>query len=296
MRIFGIFALLLLLMTNCSSRQNNPIYVTTNFPSQFILEHIVGTKGKVINIVPPGASPHTYYPKPTDISRVQIAKCLFYVSPHLDSWAEKLPAKSFIRLIDFVPKENILYFNENHSTSENDKHEHHHGDVDPHFWTDPLTVKAMLPKLVDTLSALDPENSSSYQINAAAFEKRLDLLHRQVEVLLKDIAGENVFLFHPSFLYMLKRYNLNYAGAIELSPGKEASPRYLANLIEKIKQSGAKAIFSEPQLPDKPAKAISEAAQLNIYTLDPNGGVEGRNSYWDLILYNARILKQALGN
>ena len=93
---------------------------------------------------------------------------------------------------------------------------------------------------------------------------------------------------------MLKRYNLNYAGAIELSPGKEASPRYLANLIEKIKKSGTKAIFSEPQLPDKPAKVISEATGLNIFILDPNGGIEGRNSYWDLILYNARTLKQAL--
>ena len=100
MRIFGIITILFLLITNCSSQYSNPIFVTTNFPTQYILEHIVGTKGKVINIVPQGASPHTYSPKPADISRVQVASCLFYVSPLLDGWAEKLPAKSFIKLID----------------------------------------------------------------------------------------------------------------------------------------------------------------------------------------------------
>ncbi|HPI19950.1 MAG TPA: metal ABC transporter substrate-binding protein [Candidatus Kapabacteria bacterium] len=296
MRTFGIITILFLLITNCSSQYSNPIFVTTNFPTQYILEHIVGTKGKVINIVPQGASPHTYSPKPTDISRVQVSNCLFYVSPLLDAWAEKLPAKSFIKIIDFVPKENLLYYDEdlNSGHTHSEECEHNSGDIDPHFWTDPLSVKAMLPKLVDTICALDPENSNSYRVNAAAFEKRLDLLNRQIEVMLKDVVGENVLLFHPSFRYMLKRYNLNYAGAIELSPGKEASPRYLANLIEKIKKSGTKAIFSEPQLPDKPAKVISEATGLNIFILDPNGGIEGRNSYWDLILYNARTLKQAL--
>ncbi len=298
MKKIGIITIILLLITSCNKEQSNPIFVTTNFPTQYILENIVGTQGKVINIVPQGASPHTYSPKPTDISRVQAANCLFYVSPLLDEWAEKLPAKSFIRLIDLLPEENILYYDEEHSSEHihSEECEHHSGDIDPHFWTDPLTVKSMLTKLVDTICALDPNNSKTYKENAANFEKQLDSLHIQVELMLKNVIGENIFLFHPSFRYMLKRYNLNYAGAIELSPGKEASPRYLADLIEKIKSSGTKAIFSEPQLPDKPAKVISEAADLNIFILDPNGGIDGRNSYRDLILYNARTLKQALEN
>ena len=146
MKKIGIITIILLLITSCNKEQSNPIFVTTNFPTQYILENIVGTQGKVINIVPQGASPHTYSPKPTDISRVQAANCLFYVSPLLDEWAEKLPAKSFIRLIDLLPEENILYYDEEHISGHihSKECEHHSGDIDPHFWTDPLTVKAML--------------------------------------------------------------------------------------------------------------------------------------------------------
>ena len=106
--------------------------------------------------------------------------------------------------------------------------------------------------------------------------------------------GKQVFLFHPSFLYLLKRYGLVYGGSIEPSAGKEPSPNSIVNLVKKIKESGVHAIFSEPQFPEAPAKAVAEAAHVNIFTLDPNGGIKGRETYSEIIMYNVRILKTAL--
>ncbi|HOQ50096.1 MAG TPA: zinc ABC transporter substrate-binding protein, partial [Candidatus Kapabacteria bacterium] len=58
--------------------------------------------------------------------------------------------------------------------------------------------------------------------------------------------------------------------------------------------SGAKAIFNEPQLSDKAVRSIADEANVSVYLLDPVGGTSGRESYQELILYNARTLAKAL--
>jgi zinc transport system substrate-binding protein len=252
---------------------------------------------------------------------VEQSQALFYVSEHSEPWAHDLPARRIISLIDMLPDEYKLYFDEEqhshshaHEGHNHDGHRHegedrmHHNDnadsthsdstaasiVDPHFWTDPLAVKAMLPALADTLAKLDPDNAATYRNNADLFAKRLDLLDRQVEKKLRPHRGKPVFLFHPSFRYMLKRYGLKYMGAIEPSPGKEPSPKDIAEIVKKITESGAEAIFTEPQLPKRPAEVIAEEAIVKVYEVDPVGGVDGRSRYSDLILYNAQVFTQAL--
>ena len=171
----------------------------------------------------------------------------------------------------FRSKEFYNYFRDNHNhadedlpkdatnkikTDTNDKNTNFK-DVDPHFWMDPLAVKALIPVLIDTLSKLDPQNASTYKTNGDLFIKRLDLLHKQLTSITDKLQGKVLFLQHPSFLYFAKRYNLIYEGSIEETPGKEPSPKFIADLITKIKSSGTKAIFSEPQLNHKAAKVIS---------------------------------------
>src|SRR5437588_12380253 len=73
--------------------------------------------------------------------------------------------------------------------------------IDPHFWTDPLTVQAILPKLADTLSRLDPQGSAIYHANAERFARELDSLNAQLQEVLAPVKYRPVFLFHPSLQY-----------------------------------------------------------------------------------------------
>ena len=301
MRKITLFTILffILLHLGCETQQSKPLYVTTIPPVAAILREIVGTKGEVSCLLSNGASPHTYSVQPSDVFKVQSAKAFFYVSDILDGWVSKIPSNNKIMLIDLIPKDNLISFNgQEHSHSHNSENEaepnHNLENIDPHFWTDPLTVKALLVKLVDTLSVLDPDNAATYKANSGIFEKRLELLDRQVSSALLKLRGKPVFLFHPSFLYLLKRYNLRYAGSIEVSPGKEPTPRYIAELSKKIRESGTKAIFTEPQLPEAPAKMIAKESSVLVYTLDPIGGTKETSKYTDLIMYNVKILQRAL--
>lgn len=291
-----ILLLLLFMGISCNNQYSKPLYIASTQPVGEIIKEIAGTKCEVAVLTQPGDSPHTYTPKPSDIQKAQSAKAVFYVSENLDAWAMKLENKNRICLMNLLPKDNYVYFEGEHSCTAEEHSGHHHeaGAVDPHFWTDPLTVKALIPAIVDTLCKIDPNNAQSYRNNAQAFEKRLDLLNRQVESILADKKGKTLFLFHPSFLYFAKRYGLNYGGSIELSPGKEPTANYLAGLVKKIQECGARSIFSEPQLPESSAKSLAESAGVLLFILDPIGGVDGRMKYADMILYNAKILQKAL--
>lgn len=293
---FKYFIALILIMAGCSSQFSKPAIVVTNYPLYLIIKEIAGIDANVACIIPPGASPHTFTPKPSDVSKAQNAKVLIYVSDNFDSWAGKLGCKNMIKMIDLIPNELKIYnseHNENHNNDSTSKTEEN-SNIDGHFWTDPIVVKTIIPGLRDSLCNLDPENAAAYKSNADAFVQKLEVLNMQAAATLKDVAGKSVFLFHPSFLYLLKRYGLIYGGSIEMSPGKEPSPKYIADLVKRINDSGTKAIFSEPQLPVEPAKILGEAAKVNVLMLDPYGGVKGRETYSELIMYNARLLASSL--
>lgn len=282
-----------------------PRYVTTIHPFQEILKAVVGDHGEVHRMLPPGASPHTYELRPSDIRHVEAAKALFFGSPTLDAWALKFNNRNRIELIELLPEDFLLYF----QSPERDKkreatdsdvpasHHHHHGSaigVDPHFWTDPLTVKALLPALTDTLCSLDPDGCEIYRKNSAKFAKHLDSLYVKIDEKLIPVRGEAVMLSHPFFQYFLKRFGLRLVDIIEIIPGKEPTPRQIKDIIQQVQRENVKAIFDHPQLPDRAAKLVAEAAGLKVYELDPLGGVSGRQTYDELLLYNVQVLLEAL--
>jgi ABC-type Zn uptake system ZnuABC Zn-binding protein ZnuA len=290
MRLTWLF--LPLLLPACVAR-SQPRYMATIHPIAAIMQEVIGARGRVSEMLPPGASPHTFEPRPSDVESASAAFGLFYVGPALDSWAAGLPAKQKVALLSLVPRADLLPYvadpDEPAGTGKGSE-----GDFDPHFWMDPLTVKAMLPGLVDTLCKHDSGSCSVYRSNAARLSARLQDLDRQVAEILAPVRGRPVFLFHPSLRYLLKRYGLKYAGVIEPFPGKEPSPRYLQRLVRRLHQDGAKAVFSEPQLPRRPAEVLAETAHVKLRVLDDSGGVAGRMTYAELILYTARVLREAL--
>ena len=275
-------------------------YVTTIHPFQEILKNIIGARGEVHCILPPGASPHTYELRPSDIQQVTDAKALFFGSENLDIWALKFKKTYHIELIKLVAEDSLIYFEEeptdHHDQAGEDKKTHHHHalGIDPHFWTDPLTVKTMLPTLAKKLCALDPEGCEIFRQNSKEIFNQLDGLHSKIEKMLKPVLNSKVMISHPFFQYFFKRYGIELVGIIETSPGREPTPKEIKGLIDQIKHENVKAIFSHIQLPDRAAKIIAESTGIKVYQLDPIGGVHGRESYDELLLYNANIILETL--
>jgi zinc transport system substrate-binding protein len=289
------FLITFCLFTNAAFSQVN--YVTTLHPFKEILNSVVGERGEVISILPPGASPHTYHLKPSDMRKVESATALIIGGHNLDEWALKFQNSNKFELIDLIPKSELLDFESvgKHEEEHTDlEHHHHEGGTDPHFWTDPIVVKSLLPQLVDKLCDIDSEGSKIYKNNAQIFAEKLDKLYLSIQHKLSPVRGKKVMLSHPFFRYFLKRFEIDLVGITETSPGKEPTPKEINGFIQQVKKEKVKAIFCHIQLPDRSAKLVGEAAKIKVFELDPIGGIKGRKTYEEVLLYNTKILLEAL--
>lgn len=300
-----LFALLLLLLTlSCTKDKKKTSVTVTISPLSSLFKSIAAGSGIEINtLLAQNTSPHSYSPVPSDYKKLESSYKLFYVSDALDGWVSKIPGVSLVCLSDYLPDSLKMSFEDDHYCEQeiNNHGEHdHHGEssnkdnnnsYDPHFWTDPLCVKAILPGIANLLTVISPENGDLFRQNCEKLSMELDLLNNELDSTLKPFHGQAMILFHPSFRYFLKRYGLVYAGSIELSPGKEPTAAYIIELSDKIHRLGIRALYSEPQIPAASASTLAESLGLKLYVLNPLG--DG-SDYISLIKKNAEIIVKSL--
>ena len=287
--------------------------ITSIHPLYALTQEIAGEYADIVRLLPPGASPHTFDPTPRDIAQLETADLLI-MNGALDEWLARMseavnadaPLFELIAELDFEPLEGHDNHGdggegEEHKDEENEEvhdvdHDNHdHGGVNPHLWLEPTLMAQAAPLIAVQLAELDPENAQTYQTNAERLVGELNALDAELRKMLEPVAGAAFVPFHDAWPYFARHYGLDLVVEIEPAPGREPSPAYIAEALELIEGSGARAIFGEVQLPPRPAEVVAESAGLPLYLLDPLGGTEDRETYGDLLRYNARTILEALG-
>ncbi len=149
---------------------------------------------------------------------------------------------------------------------EDAKHHDEHEGLDPHIWTDPLIVKIQAKNILNALLQIDAKNSDYYKKNYINFMIELDVLNKKLETILKPYANNAFMVFHPSWGYFAKRYNLEQV-TIE-SEGKEPKPNELIELIKDAKEHKIKIIFVSPQFSQNSAKVIAKSINGKVISID----------------------------
>jgi zinc/manganese transport system substrate-binding protein len=173
------------------------------------------------------------------------------------------------------------------------------GDVhplgNPHFSLDPGLAPAITQNIVDGLVRVAPQHRASFERNRAAFLARLDEQMARWTKLMEPLKGAKVVVFHPVYIYLLTRFGLTQAGALEDRPGIPPSPQHLVNVIHQMKEEGIKAILVEPWNDVKLANRVAEEAGAKAYVMaSAVGAVKGADNYIAAIDYNVTTLAQAL--
>jgi zinc transport system substrate-binding protein len=285
-----IYALVLLMgsLAGCGAPPSgDATYIATIPPAGAILNELIRGRATVSVLVPPGASPHAYSLRPSDVRQAASALAVFFVDSHLDGWAASLGARTQVSLFELVPPE-FRRGGDGHSEAVEEE------KFNPHFWPDPLAVRAILPHLVEALSALDPEGSKVYEQNGQVFEEALTRLDEEIRDVLSNAVPSSVVVFHPSWNYYLERYGISVVATIEPLPGHEPTPRRIQQIFEAIRSENVRAVLTESQLPNRPAEVVAENSDVKIVEIDPIGGVDGRKTYEELLRYNTRVLEEAL--
>ncbi|MBP7783672.1 MAG: zinc ABC transporter substrate-binding protein [Aliarcobacter sp.] len=246
-------------------------------PQKYFVEKIVKDKFTINVMVKPGASPHNFEPKPSQMKSLVASKVYFLIGDATEkNWIEKFKqnAKNTlfvdttigVEKIEMAKHEHEEVAQHDHKKDEKDE-EHDHSGLDPHIWLDPVLVKIQAKNIYEAMIKIDSANSDFYKTNYEEFIKELETLDSNIKTILAPHKDKAFMVFHPSWGYFAKRYDLEQI-SIEIE-GKEPKPNELVELIEESKKHDIKIVFVSPQFSQKSAQAISKNIGANVVAIDP---------------------------
>lgn len=231
-------------------------------------------------LLPPGASPHNYALRPSDVRRVHDVDLFYWIGPDMESFLPRvlegrtLPSVS----VETLPGMHLRHFaadGASHSHDEDpDEHDHDHrpGSLDAHLWLSTVNARVIAQKMADDLSAADPANANHYQSNAKAFIARLDTLDSQIKARVAKVADKPFFVFHEAFDYFEEAYGLKHAGVFSVAAEVQPGAQHVAAMRTRLSEAGKTCVFSEPPLRPRLAETLTNGLPVKLAELDGLGG------------------------
>lgn len=235
-------------------------------PYATLVKMVGGSRVNVVTLLPPGADPHNYEPKPAIIKAFSLAQIYFTDGSGLDkAWLPRfLGANKKVQVINIA--KNMEWM----KMEEHEAHGHHHEEeLDPHIWTSPYRVKILAQNVYQELKKIDSEHETYYISRIQETQKTLSKLERELNetVINMPIARRSFIVFHPSYGYLAKDCKLKQY-AIEVN-GKEPKPKDLAELIKMGRKNGVKTVFVQPQFSKRAAATIAKDLNAVVVETDP---------------------------
>jgi ABC-type Zn uptake system ZnuABC Zn-binding protein ZnuA len=255
----------------------------TIFPLYDIARSVAGPTAEVVLVLPPGASPHTFEPTPASVRALSGAEALFAIGHGLDDWAARLARGAGVPQV--VPVDTGITLRRTNDAAR--------GRVDPHYWLSAPNAKAIARTVAVELTRRAPGRRAEVERSLGAYLTRLDAADAEIRRLLADLPTRKIATFHDGFGYFAEAYGLKVAAVFEPYPGLEPSPQFVVEFQRKIRASGVRVVFTEPQLSVDALRPIARDLGVTLAILDPLGGLPGREEYIDLLLFNARAVADA---
>jgi zinc/manganese transport system substrate-binding protein/manganese/iron transport system substrate-binding protein len=262
--------------------------VTTTTVLADLVRSVGGRRVDVRSIVPAGVGPEDYEAKPDDARNLADARLIVSNGIGLDDFLNRLLASGGG---GSTPR---LVLGEGIPTIDVD------GEPNPHLWLDPTIVRSgYLPRIVTALTGLAPADRATFESNAADFGTRLDALDAELLAQVGTIpeANRKLVTFHDAFPYFARHFGFELVGVVVANVGQEPNAAELAALVEKVRATGAKAVFSEAQFNPKLAQTLADEAGISkvVTTLYNDAlGPAPADTYPGMMRWNVRQIVEAL--
>jgi manganese/iron transport system substrate-binding protein len=284
--------------------------VTTTTVLADLVEQVGGDRVSVVSLVPKGGEVHTFDPTPSDLQAVTAADLIVLNGLGLDEWLADMVTDSgatapMVELGEDL--EGVTYLaGQAHADgddatdgSASDAHDHEGEAVNPHLWLDVAHAMRYVERIVATLCEADPEHAADYRSDGDAFLARLAELDATTRDRIASIpeADRVIVSFHEAFPYFAAAYGLTVVGTIVDAPGQDPSAGEIADLVEAIRASGAKAVFGEAQFSPDLAEIVADEAGVAVEThlYSDSLGDAPADTYEGMIRWDVDRVVTALG-
>ena len=192
-----------------------------------------------------------------------------------------------------------------HDDDEHDGEHHDHGDLDPHFWWDPMRTATAVELIAASLAEIRP--GTDWAARAAAYNAELMFVHEEMVALFASVpeAKRRIITNHDSLGYLAARYGFEVIGTV--IPGAttlaETNPRAFAQLIDLVVAEGVNVIFAEnvdstvlaEQLASEAVgRGDVEVRVVRIYTDALGQPGSGAETYLGMLRTTAQLITDAL--
>ena len=303
-----LLAMLCALLSGCGA-QSEPegegiSVVATVFAPYDFARQLVGERGEVTLLLPPGSEAHSYEPSPKDIIEIQNCDLFIYVGGVSDAWVSDVleSVGGEVRTVTLMDCVELL--EEEHVEGMEVDEDEHEGEIeyDEHVWTSPRNAELICEKIAAALCEVDPEGAEEYGTALESYCAQLDELDAAfTEVVENGVRDTVVFGDRFPLLYFAKAYGLNYYAAW---PGcadeAEPSAATVTFLIDKVKAEGIPVVFhielsnedmADTSCNETGAKKMLFSACHNVTRAQFDAGV----TYLELMWQNVDALREALG-
>lgn len=279
--LFTLFVLFFRSGTSRSEQDQKPRVAATIFPLYDITREITQDLVSVTLILPPGASPHTFEPTTTLLKELSITQAVYRIGSDLDRWIESAAKSSAVPLItvdDGIVLRKAV--DEEESSS----------GIDPHYWLTVRNAQTIAKTIAQDLQERFPELADEFEKNLNSYLAELDATEQEVRSILSQVENPSVVTFHDAWFYFAEAYGLQIVGTYEPTAAREPTPQYLADLLSLMEASNTDIIYSEVQSSNAVLQAFLQDYGYGTAFLDDIGGSDDRDSYIELMKYNAKTI------
>ncbi|PRI12643.1 zinc ABC transporter substrate-binding protein AztC [Leucobacter massiliensis] len=271
------------------------VVVTTNILGD-VVEQIAGDEAEVTTLMRPNADPHSFEISAQEAALLDDAELIVsnglgleeglqqHLDRALDGDATAVVAGDHVRVLDYSSADAA-------------------GAPDPHFWTDPQQMIAVVDAVEAELVRVPGVDAAAVRANAEAYRGELSALDREMAEAFATIPEDRRALVtnHHVFGYLAERYDFRLIGAVIPGGTTLASPSAaeLSELAAAIEEAGVPAIFAESSQPDRLVQVLASEAGVRVdvvelFTESLTEPGEGADSYLTMMRANTERVTDGL--
>jgi len=263
---FMIIFVLALSISGCRGQemtsQNAKMTIAVSIgPLEEFVEKICGDGIETVIMIPAGADPHTYEPRPSQLKSVSQAGMYVMVGSGLEfevAWLDKLLAlNEGMALVDCSKGIDLIETGIGNGKS----------SKDPHIWLSLDNAVIMTENIYEVLIEIDPDNSDRFHKNLNDYQGALKRLDDSISKLLDTEEEKKIIVLHPAWAYFARDYGIEQI-PIEVE-GKEPTPANLEAIIDKAKKEDIKIIFASPEFSTRSAEVIADEIGAEVVLISP---------------------------
>jgi len=220
------------------------------------IQEIVGDSIRVKSLMGPGIDPHSYNPRPSDISLLNNATVVIYNGLHLEGKMAQL-------FEELGKRKTVLSVSSGIARNELIVTDPKTGTTDPHIWFDTKIWLDGMSRIVEYLSRAYPKYRKQFEANFKTFRVKVEMEQKELKQELTVIPEERRVLItsHDAFHYFSRCFDVKVRALQGISTTQEPGVQDVVNLVNYIVEHQVKALFVEHSVSPKAIRTVIESCQ-----------------------------------